>query len=90
MTLDEIRMMVLSVASGTLRMLEFEEGTFTRPLAIIHKRGRELSPAVHKFIELLTTSQALAPPLRGEKAERAAERDGGSRSERPEEAEKLA
>ena len=41
---------------GSLKMLEFQEGAFLRPLAIIYKRGRELSPAVRKFIEVLTTS----------------------------------
>jgi hypothetical protein len=47
-------------------MLEFQEGTFLRPLAIIYKRGRELSPAVRKFIEVLTTSN-LVPRARVDK-----------------------
>jgi len=42
---------------GSLKTVEFEEGTFTRPLAIIYKRGRELAPAVRKFIEVLTALQ---------------------------------
>ncbi|MBF6571456.1 MAG: LysR family transcriptional regulator [Candidatus Binataceae bacterium] len=46
----------VEAARGTLKIIEFTEGTFTRPLAIIYKRGRELSPAVHKFIEVLTTA----------------------------------
>jgi hypothetical protein len=54
------------IARGTLRMLEFQEGTFLRPLAIIYKRGRELSPAVRKFIEVLTTSN-IVPRARGDK-----------------------
>src|ERR1700722_16391483 len=54
------------VARGTLKMLEFQEGTFLRPLAIIYKRGRELSPAVRKFIEVLTTSN-IVPRARGDK-----------------------
>ena len=54
------------VLRGTLRMLEFQEGTFLRPLAIIYKRGRELSPAVRKFIEVLTTSN-IVPRARGDK-----------------------
>ena len=76
------------VERGSLMALEFEEGTFSRPLAIIHKRGRELSPAVRKFIEVLTTSHPLpaTPPAR-EKGERG---KGGARSERAEEAEKSA
>ena len=43
----------IETARGSLKMLEFTEGPFTRPLAIIYKRGRELSPAVRKFIEVL-------------------------------------
>jgi LysR substrate binding domain len=67
------------VARGTLRMLEFQEGTFLRPLAIIYKRGRELSPAVRKFIEVLTTSNLLPARGRGDKPERPAR---GERAER--------
>jgi DNA-binding transcriptional LysR family regulator len=83
------------VARGTLRMCEFAEGTFLRPLAIIYKRGRELSPAVKKFIETLTTSTAV-PRARGEKLERTAraeriERNSDSNSsDRLEKAEKSA
>ncbi|HEY2665086.1 MAG TPA: LysR family transcriptional regulator substrate-binding protein, partial [Candidatus Binataceae bacterium] len=40
---------------GTLKIIDFVEGTFTRPLAIIYKRGRELSPAVRKFVDVLTS-----------------------------------
>jgi DNA-binding transcriptional LysR family regulator len=50
----------LEAARGTLKTIEFDEGTFTRPLAIIYKRGRELAPAVHKFIEVLTSVQTPA------------------------------
>jgi LysR family transcriptional regulator, transcriptional activator of the cysJI operon len=71
------------VARGTLRMLEFQEGTFLRPLAIIYKRGRELSPAVRKFIEVLTTS-TIVPRARGDKTgdkpERPARGERGDRS----------
>ncbi len=64
------------VQRGTLRMLEFQEGTFLRPLAIIYKRGRELSPAVRKFIDVLTQSGALpkVPRDRSDRAAREAER----------------
>ncbi|HEY2487639.1 MAG TPA: LysR substrate-binding domain-containing protein [Candidatus Binataceae bacterium] len=68
------------VSRGTLKMLEFTEGTFTRPLAIIYKRGRELSPAVRKFIEVLTHNNGAGKPGRSERAERS------SRSERVERA----
>ena len=74
-------------ARGSLKMLEFAEGTFTRPLAIIYKRGRELSPAVRKFIEVLTTTKIQSPGMRADKGDRG---DGNSpRSEsRAERAEK--
>lgn len=89
---------------GSLKMLEFHEGPFTRPLAIISKRGRELSLAVRKFVEVLTSTQVTAPGTRAEKAEKPdkserAERgerndrphDGarGEKPEKPEKAEKL-
>lgn len=47
----------LEAERGTLKIINFQEGTFVRPLAIIYKRGRELSPAVRKFIEVLTASR---------------------------------
>ena len=52
---------------GSLKMLDFQEGTFTRPLAIIYKRGRELSPAVRKFVEVLTNNQVLPKSPRTER-----------------------
>jgi DNA-binding transcriptional LysR family regulator len=74
-------------ARGSLKMLEFVEGTFTRPLAIIYKRGRELSPAVRKFVEVLTTTKIQSLGMRADKGDRG---DGNSsRSEsRAERAEK--
>jgi len=68
----------LETVRGSLKMIEFTEGPFTRPLAIIYKRGRELSPAVHKFVDVLTSSKLLIP---GHPARPA------SRAERPERAE---
>jgi hypothetical protein len=63
-------------------MLEFQEGTFLRPLAIIYKRGRELSPAVRKFVEVLTTSN-IVPRARGDKTGDKPERPArGERAER--------
>jgi hypothetical protein len=69
------------VARGTLKMLEFQEGTFLRPLAIIYKRGRELSPAVRKFIEVLT-SAGISPKAGAgrEKAERPSRAERGERA----------
>jgi DNA-binding transcriptional LysR family regulator len=69
---------------GTLRLLEFQEGTFTRPLAIIYKRGRELSPAVRKFIEILTVGTQPGDLSRVEKPEKSERADKAERSERAE------
>jgi DNA-binding transcriptional LysR family regulator len=51
----------LETARGSLKVLEFNEGPFLRPLAIIYKRGRDLSPAVNRFVEVLTASKIQLP-----------------------------
>jgi len=85
----------LETARNTLKMLEFNEGPFTRPLAIIYKRGRELSPAVRKFIDVLTTSKVKAGGQPGrnhdkaDKAEKADKSDRVEASERVERVEKV-
>ena len=38
---------------GTLAVLPFKGRDFTRPLAILHRKGRVLTPAMKKFIETL-------------------------------------
>lgn len=38
---------------GTLATLQFRGKDFTRPLAILHRKGRVLTPAMKKFIEIL-------------------------------------
>lgn len=38
---------------GTLAVLHFKGKEFTRPLAILHRKGRVLTPAMRKFIETL-------------------------------------
>ena len=38
---------------GTLTVLHFKGREFTRPLAILHRKGRVLTPAMKKFIETL-------------------------------------
>ena len=38
---------------GTLAVLTFKGKDFTRPLAILHRKGRVLTPAMKKFIETL-------------------------------------
>jgi DNA-binding transcriptional LysR family regulator len=41
------------VQQGTLRIVRFKGKDFTRPLAILHRKGRVLTPAMKKFIETL-------------------------------------
>jgi len=42
------------VKQGTLKALFFKGKEFSRPLAIIHRKGRVLTPAMKKFIATLT------------------------------------
>jgi len=39
---------------GTLAVLQFAGKEFTRPLAILHRKGRVLTPAMRKFVETLS------------------------------------
>lgn len=41
------------VQQGTLASVHFKGKEFTRPLAILHRKGRVLTPAMKKFIEIL-------------------------------------
>jgi DNA-binding transcriptional LysR family regulator len=41
------------VKQGSLVMLHFKGRSFTRPLAILHRKGRVLTPAMKKFVEIL-------------------------------------
>ncbi len=41
------------VEHGTLKVVRLSDETLLRPLGIIHKRGRQLSPAAVKFIDIL-------------------------------------
>ena len=45
---------------GTLCVVPFKGKEFTRPLAILHRKGRVLTPAMRKFIETLTSEGAAA------------------------------
>ena len=42
-------------AQGLLKVIKFKGKTYKRPLAIIHRKGRVLTPAMKKLIALLTT-----------------------------------
>ena len=41
------------VQAGILKALPLDEGPFMRPIAILHRRGRTLSPAARKFLAVL-------------------------------------
>lgn len=47
---------VNEVRSRLLVALDFTEGTFTRPIGIIHRRGKIFSEAASEFIRMLTAS----------------------------------
>jgi DNA-binding transcriptional LysR family regulator len=49
---------------GTLKAIQLAEATLLRPLGIIHKKGRHLSPAAVKFIEILQQEGVAAAPQR--------------------------
>ena len=42
-------------AQGLLKVLKFRNQTYKRPLALIHRKGRVLTPAIKKLIDLLTS-----------------------------------
>jgi LysR family transcriptional regulator, transcriptional activator of the cysJI operon len=42
------------VKQGTLAAVHFKGKDYTRPLAILHRKGRVLTPAMKKFIEILS------------------------------------
>jgi LysR family transcriptional regulator, transcriptional activator of the cysJI operon len=48
---------VSEVRSGLLIKLDFSEGTFTRAIGIIHRRGRVFNAAAREFVQLLTEAR---------------------------------
>jgi LysR family transcriptional regulator, transcriptional activator of the cysJI operon len=48
---------VQEVRQGTLTAVTFKGKEFTRPLAILHRKGRVLTPAMKKFIDILNIEQ---------------------------------
>jgi DNA-binding transcriptional LysR family regulator len=49
------------VRNRLLVALNFTEGTFTRPIGIIHRKGKVFTPAAGEFIKLLISSQPQTP-----------------------------
>jgi LysR family transcriptional regulator, transcriptional activator of the cysJI operon len=43
---------------GTLAVLQFKGREFSRPLALMHRKGRVLTPAMRKFVEILGIDSA--------------------------------
>jgi LysR family transcriptional regulator, transcriptional activator of the cysJI operon len=52
---------VSEVRGGSLVALEFTEGVFTRPIGIIHRKGKIFSAAAREFVRLLTETSPGAP-----------------------------
>ena len=42
-------------AQGLLKVIKFKDKIYKRPLALIHRKGRALTPAMKKLIDLLTS-----------------------------------
>lgn len=45
------------VENGLLRALDFSEGVFTRPVGIIHRKGKVFSAAASEFVQMLTAAR---------------------------------
>jgi DNA-binding transcriptional LysR family regulator len=45
------------VRNKTIISLDFSEGVFTRPIGIIHRKGKVFSAAAREFVELLTSAR---------------------------------
>lgn len=46
---------------GTLATLDIKGKEFSRPLAILHRKGRVLTPAMKKFVETLGMDLSTTP-----------------------------
>jgi DNA-binding transcriptional LysR family regulator len=51
---------IQEVRQGTLNAVPFKGKEFTRPLAILHRKGRVLTPAMKKFIDTLSSAEQQA------------------------------
>jgi DNA-binding transcriptional LysR family regulator len=51
---------IQEVRQGTIAAVQFKGRSFTRPLAILHRKGRVLTPAMRRFIETLTGAESPA------------------------------
>lgn len=49
------------IRQGTLAAVPFKGKEFTRPLAILHRKGRVLTPAMKKFIDVLNAESQAMP-----------------------------
>lgn len=47
---------------GSLAVIPFHGKEFSRPLAILHRKGRVLTPAMKKFIDILSMDLSTKPP----------------------------
>ena len=58
-------------SQGLLKVIEFKDIEYERPLALIHRKGRILTPAMRKLIELLTSKKLdrFGKPVKEEKSD---------------------
>lgn len=47
------------VKSETLAVVHFSDEKISRPLAIVHRKGKQFSPAAQRFVDLLITKKSL-------------------------------
>lgn len=45
------------LSQGLLKVIDFKDKVYKRPLFLIHRKGRILTPAMRKLVELLTTKK---------------------------------
>lgn len=59
-------------SQGLLKILQFKDRVIERPLALIHRKGRILTPAMRKLIELLTSKELdrFGKPKKGDNKEK--------------------
>lgn len=51
------------ISNGTLAAVEVSDAELVRPVGIVHKRNKQLTTAVQKFIEILLGDSTVQPPF---------------------------
>jgi DNA-binding transcriptional LysR family regulator len=45
--------------SGTLKAIKFADGRLTRPLGVITRKGRAITPSMQRFLDILEKPEAV-------------------------------